>query len=368
MRIIDSLRTPHSAFRIPDPRVSASPRPRVTSRGFTLLEVLLALSLSVVLLTAVYGAFDLYLRLASSSNDDIEQAQVARALLRKMAIDIRSVVNRPPSTASSVGGTKGSSGSQGAGGGGTAGSGSSGGSGKSSSASSGSKGSSSKGSGASSGSSGSKSSSASSGSSDANALEPAVVDPSAGFSAAMTGLIGDSETLVLHVVRGFRQRTGAIDPEAEQVVGVNSGQERSISYFLADSGATGLAGYVGDAHKDDGSTGDIHGLARLEGNRLLIHLSDEAADLETLAKQTDLLAKEVVGLQFRYFDGVDWFDAWDPALNSGLPQAVEITLKLKSAQTGLRSASSSRDAEPITKFYTLSVAVPSAKPYVPAAE
>ena len=39
------------------------------------------------------------------------------------------------------------------------------------------------------------------------------------------------------------------------------------------------------------------------------------------------MAPEVSLLEFRYFDGFDWFDSWDSALYGELPKAVEIALE-----------------------------------------
>src|SRR5687767_4064460 len=50
------------------------------SPGFTLLEVLLALSLSILLLTAVSMAISIHLRAVNAGRLDVEQAQLARAI------------------------------------------------------------------------------------------------------------------------------------------------------------------------------------------------------------------------------------------------------------------------------------------------
>src|SRR2546421_9973079 len=77
----------HSAFRIPN---SAS-RP-----GFTLLEVLLAISISVLVLFLVGTALYLQLRIIDGARSEVEQAQVARALLRHIGDDLRNVIKYDP--------------------------------------------------------------------------------------------------------------------------------------------------------------------------------------------------------------------------------------------------------------------------------
>ena len=74
--------------------MTADPRIRHRTKGFTLLEILLALGLSVVLLLAVAAAIDLYRRMTVAGHDEVSEARLVRAVLRKIESDIRSVV--PP--------------------------------------------------------------------------------------------------------------------------------------------------------------------------------------------------------------------------------------------------------------------------------
>ncbi|MGD0382276.1 MAG: hypothetical protein ABSA77_02065 [Thermoguttaceae bacterium] len=78
--------------------------------AFTLLEVLLALGLSVLVLVAVGMAINLHLRLLDSGRTKVEEAQLARAVLRIIAQDLQSAVPYS-STKSSSSSSNGSSGS-----------------------------------------------------------------------------------------------------------------------------------------------------------------------------------------------------------------------------------------------------------------
>ncbi len=60
------------------------------AHGFTLLEVLLAVGLTTLLMAALYTAMSVYWTTATESYDEIERAQIARAVLRQMARDIQS--------------------------------------------------------------------------------------------------------------------------------------------------------------------------------------------------------------------------------------------------------------------------------------
>ncbi|MDR2754685.1 MAG: hypothetical protein LBC20_03175 [Planctomycetaceae bacterium] len=62
------------------------------SRAYTLFEVLIALALMTVILMFVTMAIDLYLRQMVVSRMEVEESQLARAVLEKIARDIRSVI------------------------------------------------------------------------------------------------------------------------------------------------------------------------------------------------------------------------------------------------------------------------------------
>lgn len=59
--------------------------------GFTLIEVLLAVGLTSLLMAAMYSAMNIYWTTAADSYDEIQRVQIARALLRDIARDIKSV-------------------------------------------------------------------------------------------------------------------------------------------------------------------------------------------------------------------------------------------------------------------------------------
>lgn len=61
-------------------------------RGFTLLELLLALALAALVFMAIAMAIDLHLRSIDVGRTETEEAQLARAILRRMADDLRSAV------------------------------------------------------------------------------------------------------------------------------------------------------------------------------------------------------------------------------------------------------------------------------------
>jgi len=61
------------------------------SSGFTLLEVILALGLTSLLLAAIYSALDLYWKYTTIGHQQVERAQIARAVFQKITHDLHCV-------------------------------------------------------------------------------------------------------------------------------------------------------------------------------------------------------------------------------------------------------------------------------------
>ncbi len=338
--------------------------------GFTLIEVVAALAISAILLAAVYGAFLLYSRIATTAQRPIDQAQIARAVLRQMSNDLRSLVYRPPeqtatdeaaadetaaggnsaSSTSSTSGTGTDGTGTGTGGTGTGtGTTSQNGTGTSPGA----------------GTSGTSGTSTTIAGKETGTTGTA---PSMGATSPNLGLVGDATTLVLHVSRPERGLNYFVATGASSVASRTS-DLLSVSYFLASRGGGGMAGLVGERvlseTMEKESDGHPIGLARLEGDRLAIEHADIQSDEQTLADAARVIAREVVLLQFRYFDGAGWMTSWDTASQGRLPNAVEVTIGFRPPrrrrQPGERTAIGI--VEPVTETITHVIDLPLAGSY-----
>jgi prepilin-type N-terminal cleavage/methylation domain-containing protein len=68
-----------------------------TRRAFTLLEMLLALAIGVMLLTAVYFALDIYIQSTQAGRQQVDQAAISRAVVKKIQHDISAnLIALPP--------------------------------------------------------------------------------------------------------------------------------------------------------------------------------------------------------------------------------------------------------------------------------
>jgi len=71
-------------------------------RGFSLLEVILALSLTVMIMAGISLAISLHLRTLDKRQTQVEVGQLGRALLNKVATDLRMAISYRPMDFSGV--------------------------------------------------------------------------------------------------------------------------------------------------------------------------------------------------------------------------------------------------------------------------
>lgn len=237
--------------------------------GFTLLELLLASGIAMLLMAGLYVAMDVNLNYAAAGREVVDESQLARSLMNRIASDVAGALTpiaavKSPTTTSST---------------------------------------------------------------STSATTPATGTPTTGAATDDTstpslttvqpmnkGVVGDNTLLTLYVSRvpkwPLYMNASSTDP--------NSGASdlHRISYWLSA---------VGDG-----------GLARQDIDR--ITSDDVDAQLPPgLANEDQLIvAPEVVGLGFRYFDGTAWQDAWDGSIIGddgatplGPPRAIEIRLDIR---------------------------------------
>lgn len=245
------------------------------SRAFTLVEVLLALALTSIVVGAIYTAFNMYQRLSTAGRDQVERSQIARAIHRKMAVDIRSVLYKPPEEQENEDTDEDLS-------------------------------------------------------EEEMALEDQttkieVTDPTESIVAAK-GIVGGPNSLVLYVSRPPRNL--AYTPvDQPRTVNSRSSDLISVTYLLASPDNGGLQSTVAEYTKSSG-------LARLEGDRLVMDQLDASGDKQALASTARILAPEVTSLQFSYYGdtgqglGLQWYETWDTTVTKKLPRAIGVKLEI----------------------------------------
>ena len=259
-------------------RLSLTGATQTRRRGFSLLEVMLSLTLSVVLLSAIFSAMNQSWRLTASGREEMARSQLARALLRKISLDVRAVMFVPPppsegetdsasSTTSSTTSTSSSTAS----------------SSSSTSAST------------------SSTTAATTATDSTTETEP---------SAKSIGIRGTATQIELHISRARRDLNFATNVDGNTVT-TRTSDLLAVTYALALAGSGSTVGT---------------GLIRTEGDRLIVQSVEANGGGAAAISKSQALAPEVAALAFRYFDGTTWYTVWDSAENGYLPRAVEISI------------------------------------------
>jgi hypothetical protein len=141
---------------------------------------------------------------------------------------------------------------------------------------------------------------------------------------------------------------------------------KTIAYFLQsdESGeaitSPGLGADI--AFAEPSTSGRGRGLMRAEQDRAVLTLAEDSGLDTAIYSKAKLLAEEVVGLTFQYYDGTEWLTEWDSSTTGSLPRAVEIVLTIQPTYAMNErdlSQSSATSTAPETNF-RLVVRLPSA--------
>jgi hypothetical protein len=286
------------------------------------LEVILALALCTLVLVSVGIGVDVYLRSLSKGRTEVEQAQLARALLQRIADDLRSAVAFDPELAEKLGTESGSSGGS-----------SEGSSDASSDESSGQD----EGSGTGGGGSSDESGTDESGTGESGAGTEDGTDSSstfgadessdslsAGFASLVPGLFGTATELQVDVSRLPRIDPAQLALEAADPTLMVSrpSDVKTVTYYVPTDASVAAAQAMGTG------SGSV-GLVRREMDRAVTCYAAQQGLFEDLEQASEVIAPEVIRIEFSYFDGLQWYDTWDSEAQGGLPMAIRIDIALR---------------------------------------
>jgi hypothetical protein len=325
----------------------------------TLLEVMLALTLTAFVLVSISMAIDLHLRMLDSRRGDVERVQVARAVLKLIANDLRAAVQPSPIDFSSLAAMA----IESAGGGdlaalaeaagGDAGAAAGGGS--------------------------------DAGGADMMGLDDAGVDLSglgdatesasldiatAETSPSVPGLYGNQFELQVDVSRLPR-----VDEMQRMVAAMGElidipSDVKTVAYYYHDPNNSLSSGDFRDAAGNPQS-----GLVRRVLDRAVTLYASDNASMTSVQNVGEIIAPEIAGIQFEYFDGYQWLVEWDSNEMGGLPPAVRITVMMwpsgaaangisptVATPTASDSAASGLATGDMVETYSLTVRLPTATP------
>jgi type II secretory pathway pseudopilin PulG len=268
--------------------------------GFTLVEVLLSIALTAVITGIIGTLVQVYMTNQNLGRDRVRQTQLARALLNMIADDIRTVVRHQ--TFDSAGLSELLSGGQSGGGG--------------------------------------------AGGAPATGVSAGGVsaDPSSTGGGAMTGMptvatlppgiYGTSTSIEIDISR-LPRPDEYIPREPDLVSGTVAdlpSDIKTVSYFVQSKRTDGvrdpLATEIDIRSRMENNDGAVGGLVRRSVDRAITRFAYEQGITDSLQRTGELLAPEVIALEFEYFDGAMWQMEWDSSIQ-GLPLVVRITLAMQ---------------------------------------
>ncbi len=236
------------------------------SSAFTLLEVILAIGLTTLLMGALYTAMNIYWTMAMESYDEIQRAQIARALLRDIARDIQSCTFVEQQTTESD--------------------------------------------------------------SDEED-EDTVADAESALGSYTNGLFGTDKDLVLYMSRPDAGQNYVSSQEL-MLPSDRSSDAIIARYLLIEDGGAGLSGQFSQDVSTQEITDPVKGLARMEGDLAGLSNAIATGDVDMQLNATRMLATEVALVSFQYFDGVDYQTEWDSTASNAMPLAIVVEITLRS--------------------------------------
>ncbi|WLD10929.1 hypothetical protein [Planctellipticum variicoloris] len=275
-------------------------------RGMSLLEVVLASGLCVLLILAVYSAMDQAYRLSSTGKDDLQRMQLARAILRRMELDVRSVTYAPTVEAADADSALFEVDPE-------------------------------------------------PDPEDPDPEEPVpevtVLSPIDQLLAGSVGLIGTATRLELHVSRPRRELSfGPLVDDASVTTRVSD--LRSVIYDFQGSGSSTLV---------DADGQPLIGLIRTEGDRMAVLDVEAAGGAGEIMTLPQALAPEANSVLFRYFDGTTWYEEWDTPTLGMLPRAIEVSIQFEPTSAAMLGGTAAAVAAGTTQFRFV-IALPTADP------
>jgi prepilin-type N-terminal cleavage/methylation domain-containing protein len=283
-------------------------------RGFTLMEIVLAIALTSVVMYLLMTAIELYMVRVDSSRSRVESAQLARTLLDTIAADLTATRLYAPPSPTMGGGPGGPTG--GGAGGGANGNQPGGGNGSGSNSNS-------SGGGNAGGANGGSTSGGSGSGGSSNGGSSTLP------SSDVQGVYGTIEQIRIDraAYPNWQRAAREVTPEEPATV---ADMPVSVRYYLVDgtrltSQELALRG-VSEEETTESASGlyrEVYTTAALAGETdpLATPTRRDGAKLE-------LLAPEVVKMELQYFDGTQLVDTWDSLEESALPAGVEIRLTI----------------------------------------
>ncbi|TWU47199.1 hypothetical protein Poly51_49970 [Rubripirellula tenax] len=294
--------------------------------GFTLLEILLTLAMSVVLMILIGGAIQFYARDMNVRDMDIRQTQLAAAVMQMIEDDLRATLHGEPADMAGLEALlKATSGGE-----------------------------------APAATEGEDLSAAGIDETDETlSADTEALDLAVGSSVLQTpGLIGNQTQIQLDLSRlpRLEEYVVMMDETTSDIDDMPS-DLKTVCYFVQAAGTIGgvqdtLESLASDsAASDSASRVDVDGggLVRRSLDRSATVFAASTGALSLLNQTGELLAPEVLSISFEYWDGVTWQLMWSSDEYGELPLAVKVELTMADP-TAMNADGSGLDPDAIRTF------------------
>jgi hypothetical protein len=270
---------------------------------------MLSLALTAVVTVLIGSLVQNYLINQAVGRERVRQAQLSRSILNMIAEDIRTTVRYQPFD------TKGLTELlSGGGGGGGAG--------------------------------GAQPSGAGGGAASAGAAPPSggagdTADMDSGVAALPPGLYGTSTSIEIDISRLPRpdEYYGQASDPVTGSLGDLATDIKTVGYYVQALRTDGIQDPLGSLKPIDGTNSTSQGaggLVRRSVDRAITQYAYQQSQSDALMRTGQLLAPEVIAIEFQYFDGAMWQTEWDSS-TQGLPRVVKITIAVQRESNAKKS-------------------------------
>jgi len=265
------------------------------SNGVTLLELIISLALSGLLFAMITQMIGNHFYVLEKQRDNVEEVQLARALLSRMSHDIKSAVQYSGVDVEAALGDVDIEGAMGIAAGAGVGI--------------------------------DELMGAAGGLLSSDDTSAPSYDFETSFPTSL-GMYGDQATLRLDISRIPRQEEyrAMYDPTKIGVLQDVPSDVKLISYYCRTMNVENDAS-AQDIFNDDPT---IPGLIRGQLSRAITSYAMNNGNYQAVQGTDKLLAPEVIALEFQYYDGYQWLQYWDSEEFDGLPLAVKIRMTMRS--------------------------------------
>jgi hypothetical protein len=272
---------------------------------------MLSLALTAVVTVLIGSLVQNYLINQAVGRERVRQAQLSRSILNMIAEDIRTTVRYQPFDTKGLtellsgGGAAG-----GAGAGGTQPSGAGGGA-------------------------------ASAGGAPPSGGAGDTTDMDSGVAALPPGLYGTSTSIEIDISRLPRpdEYYGQASDPVTGSLGDLATDIKTVGYYVQALRTDGIQDPLGSLKPIDGTNSTsqgVGGLVRRSVDRAITQYAYQQSQSDALMRTGQLLAPEVIAIEFQYFDGAMWQTEWDSS-TQGLPRVVKITIAVQRESNAKKS-------------------------------